>query len=284
MRILITGAAGMLGTDLWKALGSEHELILTDVVGDFLALDVTDTQAVSDMVTGTKPEAVIHAAAFTNVDGCEVDPDTAFRVNAFGTWNVASACAANDVALLYVSTDFVFDGEKSEPYYEFDLPNPLSRYGASKLAGEWYVRNICHKHWIVRTAWLFGENGNSFPRTVIDIARTGKPLRVVADQVGSPTFTRDLSLKIEEILTDSLYGTYHVTNKGACSWYEFARTALDLAGLGGVDIMPIKSDEWDSPTRRPKNSVLRHWALEVQGMDDLRQWQDALADFVSRLG
>lgn len=283
MRILITGAAGMLGSDLQETLSSEHELILTDIVGDLLGLDVTDKQAVSDILAGTKPDVVIHAAAYTNVDGCESDPDTAFRVNAFGTWNVASACAQNGAELLYVSTDFVFDGSKGEAYYEFDSPNPLNRYGASKLAGEWYVRNQCPRHWIVRTAWLFGLKGKCFPHTIINMAKEGKSLRVVADQVGCPTFTRDLSKKIAQIIDGSLYGTYHVTNTGSCSWYEFAKKALSLTGMDYVEITPITSEEWPSPTQRPRHSVLRHWALEVQDMDDMRPWEEALADFVSAL-
>ena len=273
----------MLGADLQQALDPQHELILTDITGDVSPLDVTDTEAVSDILSATGPDTVIHAGAFTNVDGCETDPDTAYRVNSFGTWNLAAACAQAGSALVYISTDFVFDGEKGEPYREFDPTNPLSCYGASKLAGEWYVRNLCPNHFIVRTAWLYGVNGKSFPRTMINAAKAGEPLSVVADQIGSPTFTRDLAGKIRDIIAGPLHGTYHVTNKGSCSWYEFAKTTLALAGMNDVEIKPIKSEEWPTPTKRPKYSVLRHWALETQGMDDMRPWEDALADFVSRL-
>ena len=283
MRILITGAAGMLGTDLQEALGAEHELVLTDVTGDLRSLDVTDTDQVLSTIAEVKPDAVIHAAAYTDVDGCERDPDRAFRVNGLGTWNVATACARHDAALVYISTDFVFDGEKGEPYTEYDSVNPLGHYGASKLAGETHVRTVCRKHFIVRTAWLYGIHGKSFPRAMIDFARTREEISVVADQVGSPTFTVDLAQTIRSLVGAPLYGTYHMTNKGSCSWYEFAARTLALAGINNVEVKPIKAEEWPSPTRRPKYSVLRNYALELQGRDDLRSWDDALADFVSRL-
>ncbi len=283
MRILITGAAGMLGTDLQEVLGAEHELVPTDVTGDLISLDITDTDQVLSTIADVRPDAVIHAAAYTDVDGCERDPDRAFRVNALGTWNIAAACARNDAALVYISTDFVFDGEKGEPYTEYDAVNPLGHYGASKLAGETHVRSLCSKHFIVRTAWLYGVHGKSFPRTMINLSQTRKELSVVADQIGSPTFTVDLAQAVRSLVSSPLYGAYHVTNKGACSWCEFAAKTLALAGINDVEVKPIKAEEWPSPTRRPKYSVLRHYSLELQGRDDLRPWEDALADFVSRL-
>ncbi len=282
MRILITGAAGMLGTDLREAL-SGQDLTPTDVAGDLRLLDVTDTDQVISTIAEGKPDAVIHAAAYTDVDGCERDPDSAFRVNGFGTWNVAAACARVDATLVYISTDFVFDGEKGEPYTEYDAVNPLGHYGASKLAGETHVRTLCPKHLIVRTAWLYGIHGKCFPRTMIDLAKTRKEITVVADQIGSPTFTADLAQTVRDLVGSPLYGTYHVTNQGSCSWYEFARKTLSLAGINNVEVKPIKAEEWPSPTRRPKCSVLRNYALELQGRNDLRSWEDALADFVSQI-
>ena len=283
MRILITGADGMLGTDLREALGTEHDLVPTDLIGGLRFLDVTDTDQVLSTIAEVKPDAVIHAAAYTDVDGCERDPDKAFRVNGLGTWNVATACARIGATLVYISTDFVFDGEKGEPYTEYDAVNPLGHYGASKLAGETHVRTVCRKHFIVRTAWLYGVHGKSFPRAMIDLARTREEISVVADQVGSPTFTVDLARAIGLLLDNPLCGTYHVTNKGSCSWYEFAARTLALAGINNIKVKPIKAAEWPSPTRRPKYSVLRHCALEFQGRDNMRPWEDALADFVSRL-
>lgn len=283
MRVLITGAAGMLGTDLQKMLRSEHDLIPTDVTGDVRFLDVTDTERVIETTLDARPDVVIHAAAHTDVDGCERDPHMAYRVNALGTWNVAAACVRAASALVYISTDFVFDGEKGEPYTEYDMPRPISHYGASKLAGEKHVASLCPRHFIVRTAWLYGEHGKNFPLAILNSAKSKKELRVVADQVSSPTFTMDLAGALLGLIGSPLYGIYHVTNKGSCSWYEFAKQTLALAGIKDIEIKPIKAEDWPSPTRRPKYSVLRHYALELQGRDDLRPWEDALADFMSRL-
>ena len=273
----------MLGADLQKVLAPVGDLILTDVAGDVGFLDVTDTERVLAIVGENRPDVVIHAAAYTDVDGCERDPDRAFRVNALGTWNVAAACRQSGAALVYISTDFVFDGEKGEPYTEYDVPRPIGCYGASKLAGETHVRALCPRHYIVRTAWLYGEHGKNFPYAILNAAKTKKELSVVADQVGSPTFTFDLAAAIRDLIDNPLCGTYHITNKGACSWCDFARRILSLADIGDVEVKPIKSEEWPSPTRRPKYSVLRHYALELQGKDNLRSWEDALADFISRL-
>ena len=273
----------MLGADLQKALAPVGDLILTDVTGDATFLDVTDTGRVLATVGENRPDVVIHAAAYTDVDGCERDPDRAFRVNALGTWNAAAACRQSDAALVYISTDFVFDGEKGEPYTEYDVPRPIGCYGASKLAGETHVRALCPRHYIVRTAWLYGEHGKNFPYAILNAAKTKKELSVVADQVGSPTFTADLAAAIRELIGNPLYGTYHITNKGACSWYDFAGRILSLAGISDVEVRPIKSEEWPSPTKRPRYSVLGHCALELQGRDNLRSWEDALADFISRL-
>ena len=282
MRVLITGGAGMLGRDLQEAL-SGHDVVPTDVTSGLRALDITDALQASAVISDVRPQVVVHAAAYTDVDGCQRDPATAFRVNADGTRNVADACAANDASLVYISTDFVFDGEKGEPYDESDVPNPLGHYGASKLEGEARVREFCPEHLIVRTAWLYGVHGKSFPSTMISLAKTGREIRVVADQIGSPTFTVDLARKIRQMVDLSLRGTCHVTNKGSCSWHEFAVTTLALAGITDVEVKPIGSGEWPSPTRRPKNSVLSHGMLKAQGLDDLRSWDEALADFVSRL-
>ena len=283
MKILITGASGMLGADLQKALGADHELIPTDVVGDVASLDITDTAEVMNMITAVRPDVVIHAAAYTDVDGCERDPDRAYKVNALGTWNVATACRENDAALVYVSTDFVFDGEKGAPYTEYDSTNPLGHYGGSKLAGEKHVRELCPRHYITRTAWLYGAHGKNFPFSMMNAAKTRKELKVVSDQIGSPTFTVDLAATIRDLIGSPMYGTYHVTNSGSCSWYEFAKEILRLAGITDVDVKPIMAEEWPSPTRRPKQSVLRRYSLELQGRDNLRPWDEALKDFISRL-
>ena len=283
MKVLITGASGMLGADLRKALEPEFELILTDVVGDVKHMDITDTEQVVSFISHVQPDAVIHGAAYADVDGCERDPDKAYKVNALGTWNIASACRLVDAAMVYVSTDFVFDGEKGEPYIEYDPTNPLGHYGASKLAGETHVRALCPRHYITRTAWLYGENGKNFPFSIMNAAKTKKELSVVADQIGSPTYAADLASTIRDLLANPLYGTYHITGSGSCSWFDFAKEILALAGITDVEVKPIKSEEWPTPTRRPKYSVLRHYSLELQGKDNLRPWQAALADFISRV-
>jgi dTDP-4-dehydrorhamnose reductase len=286
LKVLITGAAGMLGTDLrrtFEQLVGKENLILADIAGDVIHLDITDTDQTFKLIIDSKPDVVIHSAAYTDVDGCEKDKDKAFRVNGFGTWNVAAACSRIDAILVYISTDFVFDGEKGEPYTEYDEPNPIGWYGASKLAGERHVQALCSRYYIVRTAWLYGKHGKNFPLTILNAAKSGKPLKVVADQTGSPTYTADLAAVICELIENSLYGIYHITNKGACTWYDFARRVLDLSGMSNVEIEPIRSEDWPSPTRRPKYSVLRHYSLELQGRDNLRSWEDALADFISGL-
>ncbi|MCS6776228.1 MAG: dTDP-4-dehydrorhamnose reductase [Chloroherpetonaceae bacterium] len=289
LRILVTGANGMLGQDLCPILEEAgHEVIRTDTGAPpahnralWELLDVTDVQNVRHTLLRHQPDVVIHAAAYTDVDGCERNPDHAFRVNALGTWNVAALCGAHHMTLCYLSTDFVFDGARSTPYTEFDPPNPINRYGASKLAGERFVAQLCRQHFIVRTAWLFGvHGGKSFPDRMLQLARTHRERFVVADQFGSPTYTRDLSHALVELLTSPLYGTYHIVNAGQCSWFELARKTLELAGVTTMEVKPIPASEYPGPTRRPAYSVLRRYALELQGRDFLRPWQQALAEFI----
>jgi len=277
MKLLVTGAAGMLGTEVCEVTARGHDVRGVDIA-DF---DICDLAATQEAVLGAGPEMVVHCAAWTDVDGCERDPRLAFAQNARGTWNVAAACAQAGSALLYISTDFVFDGEKRDPYTEFDQPNPLSAYGASKLAGEVAVRSLVPRHYIVRTAWLFGRHGRSFVRTILEAAKKKDELRVVADQFGSPTYARDLAKAILELIVSGLLapGTYHLANTGACSWAELAAEALRLAG-SKTRVAPIPASEWPSPTPRPAYSALRSRWLELQGLPALRPWQEALADFV----
>lgn len=280
MRILITGAQGMLGSTLAARLAGEHDVLGVDLA-DF---DITDADATAAAMARFAPELVCHCAAFTDVDGCERDPATAFRVNALGTWNIAAACSQTDAGMLYISTDFVFDGEKAAPYTEYDAPRPLGVYGASKLAGECHVRELARRHFIVRSAWLFAPHGRNFVLTMLRKAReqAAGALRVVGDQLGSPTAVGDLADAIARHLVGSRqYGTYHITNAGACSWAELAAETLRLAG-SAVAVQPIAASEWSSPTRRPAYSALRHLSLEMQGRDDLRPWQAALAEVVEQ--
>lgn len=273
MRVVITGANGQLGTDLARAFAGE-ELFLWDLPEH----DITDFTAISSEIEKVNPDLIVNSAAYTNVDGCESDAETAYKVNTVGTQNLAIAARAAGSAIVYVSTDFVFDGNKGEPYTEFDDPNPLSVYGRSKLAGERYVAEFTDRHFIVRTAWLYGHGGNNFVKTILKLARERDELRIVSDQVGSPTYAMDLAFKIAEIARSGGYGIYHAVNSGSCSWYEFTKEILVQAGIE-VSVVAIGSDELDRPAKRPSNSVLRNLSLELRGMKPMRPWREALTDF-----
>ncbi len=277
MKILVTGAAGMLGRALREVLGVEHEVIPLARAD----LDVTDLEATRVALGQGKPQVVIHAGAWTDVDGCERDPDRAWRVNALGTRNLAVGCQEAGAACCYISTDYVFDGSKPDPYTEFDAPNPISRYGGSKLAGERYVQALTPRHWIVRSSWLFGPGGKNFVKTILAKARAGEDLRVVDDQVGSPTYTCDLVRAIGHLLSAPRYGVWHLTNSGVCSWYDFAASILETTGLTATRLEPISSKELDRPALRPRNSVLRNYCWELEGWPPLRPWADALTDYLA---
>ena len=246
--------------------------------------DITDRQQAAEAVISRKPAVVIHTAAFTAVDECEQKPDLAFRVNGEGTRNIALACRKAGVPLVYISTDYVFDGANTEPYVEDDAPNPLSVYGKSKLQGEQQVRELLSHYWIVRTSWLFGLLGKNFVRAILDRARRGEPLRVVDDHVGAPTYTVDLSAALVWTIEKALPGVYHATNQGCCSWYEFAREILRQSGLDHVEISPITTEALGRPAPRPRNSRLANRRFEQQGMNLLPPWQDALRRYLLREG
>jgi dTDP-4-dehydrorhamnose reductase len=215
-----------------------------------------------------------------NVEACERDPDTAYAVNGLGTRHVALACQRLGVPLLYVSTDFVFDGSKREPYYEWDQPNPLGHYGRSKLAGECVVRELLPRHFIVRISWLFGKNGKNFVSGILAKAKADGMVRVVNDQTGSPTYAPDLSAAITRLIETDYYGVYHISNSGSCTWHAFASEAVRLKGVN-AKVMPISSAEFPTPTRRPAYSVLKNFCWEKTFGAPLRPWQDALKEYLS---
>jgi len=296
VRILVTGSSGVLGQDLCRELVDEYEVVGLDVraaraadgrgqVADFVKIDITDRDEAIEKISGIDPAIVIHAAAYTDVDGCELDPDRAREVNAIGTQNVALACRGCDIPIFYLSTDFVFDGNKKAPYTESDRPNPLNIYGKSKLDGEGYVGSLLDKFLIIRTSWLFGRGGKNFVDTIVDEAKRGKVLKVVNDQFGSPTYTKDLSRAIEGLINkvlaeDRIYGIYHITNGGGCSWYEFAVRILEYSNGENVAVMPITSNELDYPARRPKMSILDNSRyIELTG-ERLRPWSEALREYL----
>ena len=293
LRVLVTGAAGRLGREVMRVFAASHEAFGGDLEGPASQiagvepLDILNRASVERAVLDHRADVVIHSAAYTDVDGCERDPDTAFRVNAVGTWNVASVCAKAEIPVLYVSTDFVFDGEKGEPYTEFDAPNPVSVYGRSKLAGEQVVRRLCRKHWIGRTAWLYADEGGSFPAAILNAASAGKPLKVVTDQIGSPTYCPDLAEAIYRVVVEApqMFGTYHLVNTGHCSRYELAKKTVGLAGLP-VETEKTTTEEYIASgyrgARRPKNGALRTYSLELLGMKAPRPWEEALSEFVRK--
>jgi len=255
-------------------------------------IEVTDMDSVKQAFEKYRPDVVVNTAAFHRVDDCEDDPDKAFRVNALGARNVAVACEKFDAKLVFLSSDYIFGGEgerRTTPYTEFDTPVPLSVYGKSKLAGENLVQHVCSKYFIIRSSGLFGvagasgKGGGNFVETMLRLAKERDQLRVVNDQVFSPTYTRDLAQKIVQIIRTEYYGIFHVTNKGACSWYEFAKEILRLAGLK-TPLIPVTSDEYPQKVKRPPFSALDNYHLRLLGMDDMRPWQEALASYMKEKG
>lgn len=279
MKVLVTGAQGMLGTDLVKILSEKNEVSPFDLP----EMDITDYSQVLHFLEDIKPNIVIHLAAFTAVDDCEKEIDKAFLVNALGTQNVATACQKVNIPLLYISTDFVFDGEKNFPYTEFDKPNPISIYGRTKLVGEEMVKSILNKYFIVRTSWLFGKHGSNFIEKILAVSEKKKEIKVVTDQRGSPTYSVDLSYALRDLIETPYFGIYHICNKGNCSRYEFACKILEFAGRNDVRVLPINSEEIADLATRPKYSVLRNYCLELRGMNKMRSWEEALRDYLGGL-
>jgi len=274
MRIFITGHKGQLGRALYAAL-AEHTLTGCDLP----ELDITDREAIGAAVADFAPDVVIHAAAWTHVDGCARDPERAYRVNALGTQNVALACAEAGAAMVYISTNEVFDGEATEPYREWDPPHPINPYGRSKAAGEWFVRHLLTRFYIVRTAWLYAPGGRNFPHRIIQLADERGALRVVTDEVGNPTYAPDLAKAIATLIRTDAYGVYHLTNAGYCSRYDFAREILRISRRGHVPVEPITLAEFQRASTPPRFAPLANTAAAALGIT-LRPWQEALAEFL----
>ena len=278
MRVLVTGAEGQLGHDLLAAFADD------DVWGsDQAELDVTDEPSVIAAVADFAPDLVVHAAAFTAVDACESQPDTAWKVNAVGSWWVARACALAGAAMVYVSTDYVFDGLAGRPYTEFDQTSPTSTYGRTKEAGEQLVRATLAEHYIVRTSWVHGAVGGNFAKTMLRLARERGAVAVVDDQTGSPTFTFDLAPAIRRLATTGRYGTYHITNSGHCTWFEFARAVFDEAGVD-VELTPTDTATFGSPAPRPPFGVLDNRLARLVGMAPLPEWRTSLRRLLAEMG
>lgn len=274
MRIALTGSAGMLGSDIKKVFEDDHELIAL-TRSDF---DVTDLQSCLLKITEIKPDYLIHSAAYTDVDGSEEDPERAYLINGIGTRNVVMACQDVQCPIIYISSDYIFDGSKKSPYDEWDRPCPINKYGLSKLLGEQYVMSLTNKFYIVRTSWLYGKNGKNFVDTICRLLTEKEEVEVVADQIGSPTYTFDLAKKIKELIAKG-YGTYHVTNSSNCSWYELAVEIARVRSSRTI-IKATTSEKYKRPAPRPPYSVLNNTLLKLEGIEELRTWKDALKDFL----
>lgn len=299
LRVLVTGASGQMGRDLVDALEGRvpagglradprtarlGERLPCEVLGlGHDRLDVSSRSAVLGVFEGFRPDVVFHAGAWTAVDACEADPDRAFRVNGLGSRNVAEAARRFGGHVVYVSTDYVFDGTSDRPYLEWDRPNPLSVYGRSKLAGE---TEVSHEAAVVRTSWVCGVHGSNMVKTILRLAGGEGPLRFVDDQRGCPTFTADLAGALLTIGTERLSGVYHVTNQGPTTWFEFARQVLGVSGGDPGRVEPIATSDLDlpRPAPRPANSVLDNAALRLSGLPLLPDWREALERMVAALG
>ncbi len=280
MKVAVFGSEGQLGHDVCGAL-SEHTIITVP----HERADVTDDEAVYRIVDGIRADWVINCAAMTDVERCESDPIPAFQVNAVGARNIARACDASEARLVQISTDYVFDGTKETPYVESDPPNPLNVYGMSKLAGEYFARNECKESYVLRTSGLYGVHecrgkGTNFVETMLRLARDCSSLRVVGDELLTPTYTVDLAEQIRVILEMSpAPAVYHATNRGSCSWFDFAQEIFHIEDVS-IEIENITGEEWGSVARRPHRSTLENAELERAGLNTLPDWRDALARYL----
>lgn len=279
MNILVTGASGQLGHDLMIELADRGHQV-TGVSSK--ELNLTDPAAVRPYLIAAHPDAVMHCAAYTAVDAAEDDAETCLAVNHLGTEAIAKACADIGCKLLYISTDYVFPGDGERLWEPEDATAPLNLYGKSKLLGELAVREATDKHFIVRISWVFGVNGKNFIKTMLRLGAEREQLTVVNDQFGSPTYTKDLAVLLADMIVTEKYGTYHATNEGVCSWYEFACAIMEQAGLS-ARVLPVSSDQYPSRAIRPANSRMSKEKLTVNGFQRLPPWEDALHRYLLEL-
>ena len=280
MRILITGSRGQLGLELTRQIsqsGREYELIETDIHN----LDITDEKAVFGFIGAQRPDAIVNCAAYTNVDMCEADESNAFLVNAIGARNLSAAAFNAGAKILHISTDYVFDGQGHIPKKEFDAVAPINCYGRSKEYGERLVRETNPRHFIIRTAWLYGE-GSNFVRTMLRLSEQKDELDVVNDQIGTPTSTAGLAECITGLMATDAYDTYHATCEGECSWYDFAEKIFEFKAIK-IKVNPITSEELARPARRPGFSVLDNFMLRLCGMNTFRHWEESLEEYLAQM-
>ena len=276
MRILVTGVKGQLGYDVVNELEKRGH---TAIGVDIDEMDITDAEAVDRVITEADVEAVIHCAAYTAVDAAEDNLELCRRVNAAGTENIAKVCKKLDLKMVYISTDYVFDGEGERPWEPDDRRDPLNAYGIGKYEGELAVEENLEKYFIIRIAWVFGVNGKNFIKTMLKLGETRDEVSVVNDQIVSPTYTYDLARLIVDMVETEKYGRYHATNEGFCSWYEFACEIFRQAGMN-VKVHPVTSDEFPAKAKRPHNSRMSKEKLSENGFERLPSWQDALKRYL----
>ena len=276
--ILVTGSTGQLGSDVVKELLKRGYSPLSPNRSE---LNLCSEDNIRNYILNSNCEAIVHCAAYTQVDKAEDEKDLCIKINTTATKHIVKCAKILDIPMIYISTDYVFDGTKDGEYTENDETNPINIYGESKLAGEKYVQEILDKYYIVRTSWVFNINGKNFIETMLRLSKANNQLSIVNDQIGSPTYTKDLSRLLVDMLETSKYGLYHATNEGYCSWYEFANTIFKLANIN-IDIKAINSNEYASRAKRPLNSKLSKDKLIEYGFKPLPDWEDALKDYLIR--
>ena len=276
MRVLVTGVKGQLGYDVMNELAKRgYEGVGVDVD----EMDITDARKVDEVITKAQVDKVVHCAAYTAVDAAEDNVELCRRGNAEGTENIAKVCKRLDLPMVYLSTDYVFDGEGERPWEPDDERDPLNVYGQTKYEGELAVERNLDKYFIVRIAWVFGVNGKNFIKTMLNLAQNHDTITVVDDQVGSPTYTYDLARLLVDMIETEKYGRYHATNEGLCTWYEFAKEIFRQAGVD-VKVVPVTSEQFQAKARRPHNSRMNKDKLEAMGFQRLPSWQDALSRYL----
>ncbi|SFC30868.1 dTDP-4-dehydrorhamnose reductase [Bacillus sp. 491mf] len=276
-RIMITGANGQLGKQIVEDFCSElYEIYPFDKK----SLNITDMSQVEHVMKTIKPHIIIHCAAYTKVDQAEEEQDLAYVTNAIGTRNVTVMAQNLGAKLIYISTDYVFSGSRIEGYHELHIPEPVNVYGLSKYAGEEFVKSFHDQYFIIRTSWLYGKNGNNFVKTMLRISEEKEHIAIVSDQIGSPTYVKDLVHVIKKLMNTSLYGIYHVSNSGSCSWYEFAKQIFSYANKK-VNVVPISTEEFGAKAPRPKYSILQHKMLKLNGFSQMPTWEEGLEGFFS---
>lgn len=280
MRVLVTGVKGQLGHDVMNELASRG---IEGIGVDVEEMDITDAKACQTVISEVKPDAVIHCAAYTAVDAAEDNLETCRRVNAEGTRNIAKVCRDLDTKMMYISTDYVFNGGGERPWEPDDHREPLNVYGLTKYEGEIAVEQNVQKYFIVRIAWVFGVNGKNFIKTMLRLGREKGEVSVVDDQIGSPTYTYDLARLLVDMIQTEQYGRYHATNEGLCSWYEFACEIFRQAGMDQVKVTPVDSSGLAAKAKRPFNSRMSKEKLTENGFRRLPSWQDALGRYLAIL-